>query len=292
LHVPDAFYHVTLRGNHKEPLFGAAADRVRLNAFVADATERFGVRVHAFCWMTNHLHALVQIGKRPLGDFVKSVTVRYSRYRHKALDTTGHLFERRYGARLIDVDAYFLAVLRYIHLNPVKAGLVRDPRTYPWSSHRAYLGSEALDWLTVEQGLALFGAEPRSARAAYARFLRESGVDADDDFACKAHPADPRILGNDEFISGLELTGGKSSNAMTLPALAEQVCARHGISVALLRSRIASPRLTPIRVELLEQAVVDAVANLTDVARYLGRDASTLSKQWKAQRAKNPVSGT
>jgi putative transposase len=77
--------------------------------------------------MTNHLHALVQIADRPLGMIMQRMAMRYSRHPHIVMNTTGHLFERRYEAKLLDVDVYFLTLLRYIHLNPVKGHLVADP---------------------------------------------------------------------------------------------------------------------------------------------------------------------
>jgi putative transposase len=129
LHVPGACYHVILRGNHRESLFGSTADRQVLNDIVADVIQRFSVRLHAFCWMSNHLHAVVQIAERPLGHLMQRIAMRYSRHRHKALRTTGHLFERRHKAKLVDVDAYFLTLLRYVHLNPVKAHIVSTLRT-------------------------------------------------------------------------------------------------------------------------------------------------------------------
>lgn len=144
LHIPGACYHVILRGNHREALFGQAADRRVLNDIVADVLIRVGGRIHAYCWMTNHLHALVQIAEAPLGKLMQRIAVRYSRYRHRCLRTSGHLFERRYKAKLVDVDAYFLTLLRYVHRNPVKAHIVSDPADYPWSSHCAYLGREVL----------------------------------------------------------------------------------------------------------------------------------------------------
>src|SRR5580698_624444 len=130
LHVPNGFYHAILRGNHREALFDAAADCQILNDIVADVINRFDARVHAFCWMSNHLHALLQIADRPLGEIMQRIAMRYARHRHKTLRTTGHLFERRYRAKLVDTDAYFLELLRYIHLNPVAAGVVTDPALY------------------------------------------------------------------------------------------------------------------------------------------------------------------
>jgi putative transposase len=204
LHVPGAHYHVILRGNHREALFGNSQDRCALNDIVADVSSRFEIRIHAFCWMSNHLHALLQIADRPLGQVMQRIAARYSRYRHKSLRTTGHLFERRYRAKLVDVDAYFLALLRYIHLNPVKARIVRDPADYPWSSHRAYLGTESIAWLTTTFGLSLFSTDLARARRAYRQFILQSSADELNPEE-QSHPDDPRILGTDAFIASIPL---------------------------------------------------------------------------------------
>ena len=157
LHVPGGWYHVVLRGNHREDIFSTDEGRLVLNDMVAEAIGKHGARVHAFCWMTNHLHALVHIGDAHLGKLMKRIAARYSRYRHRRLSTTGHLFERCYRAWLVDADAYFIALLRYIHLNPIAARMASAVDEYPWSSHRAYAGKDVLSWLTIDFGLSLFG---------------------------------------------------------------------------------------------------------------------------------------
>lgn len=127
LHVPGGFYHVILRGNHRENIFSNVDDQLALNAIVAEAIEKYHARVHAFYWMSNHQHAFLQIHQIKVGKVVQRIAMRYSRYRHKKLRTTGHLFERRHRAFLVDADTYFLTLLRYIHLNPVEACMVASP---------------------------------------------------------------------------------------------------------------------------------------------------------------------
>ncbi|HTE43346.1 MAG TPA: transposase [Steroidobacteraceae bacterium] len=167
LHVPGGFYHVTLRGNHQDDLFGTFEDRIILNDIVAEALPRHGARCHAFCWMTNHLHSSIQVGDTPLGPLMQRIAVRYARYRHKQLGITGHLFERRHGAWLVQTDLYFVTLLRYIHLNPVNAGIVKTAQEYQWSSHRAYLGLDTIPWLTTNFGLSMFGKTEDIARRHY-----------------------------------------------------------------------------------------------------------------------------
>jgi REP element-mobilizing transposase RayT len=267
-----------LRGNHQEPLFGSSADRSVLNNIVGEAVTQFNCRIHAFCWMTNHLHALVQIADCPLGKVVRCVAGRYSRYRHKTLNTSGHLFERRHKAKLVDVDAYFLTLLRYIHRNPVKAGLVRHPSDYPWSSHRAFLGAETISWLTTDFGLSLFSSHVAQARIAYDRFIVETCDEDDDDLEQESHSEDCRILGTDDFIAKIPLTPYKPRSAVTLETFAASICSQNGVSVELLRSLSRARHLASIRVAFSIQAIEQRVANLCEVARFLNRDHSSLTR--------------
>lgn len=278
LHVPGAVYHVILRGNHREALFGSEQDRIVLNEIVADVLGRCGSRIHAFCWMTNHLHALVQIAELPLGASMQRIAMRFSRYRHKALRTTGHLFERRHKAKLVDVDAYFLTLLRYVHLNPVKANIVADAADYPWSSHRAYLGIESVPWLTVDFGLSLFSPDSVRARDAYKQFFMRCTDNDDEEFALISHPEDSRVLGTDDFINAIPIAPYSARSTITLGELAESVCIQHSISLELLRSPSRARHLAPIRTTLARQAIEKRVSTLCEVARFLHREPSSLSK--------------
>lgn len=276
LHVHGGCYHVILRGNHREPLFESAADREALNRIVADVIARFAMRLHAFCWMSNHLHLLMQTAEHPLGKPMQRIAMRYSRHRHKVLRTTGHLFERRYKAKLVDIDAYFLTLVRYIHLNPVKARMVPQSSDYPWSSHRAYLGTELIPWLTTDFGLSMFSSDLARARRAYQQFMLEPSDD--DDLDNESHPEDPRVLGTDQFINSIPFVPYRPRSSLSLEELASGICAQHAIDLNLIRSRSSSRALTPVRLQILKQANDQRIASLTEVARFLNRDPSTLCK--------------
>ena len=165
LHVPGACYHVTLRGNHRQDIFFSDADRCLLGHYIEAACEPTGVRIHAYCWMSNHIHLLIQVTDVPLGSFMQRISSRYARAVQARVPTTGHLFQNRYHALLVDVDRYFLALLRYIHLNPVRSGLAENPADYRWSSHRAYLGRATVGWLVTDFGLRLFDGDTARAGA-------------------------------------------------------------------------------------------------------------------------------
>lgn len=152
--------------------------------------------------MTNHVHLLIQVGDVPLGRLMLRIAGRYSRtiQRHH-LHTTGHLFEKRYHPVIVDADEYLLELLRYIHLNPVRARMADAADAYRWSSHHAHLGTRAEPWVTTDFALAMFHSNRPQAVAAYSRFVGEC-VDAYSPLnECNAN--DRRILGSDEFAGKL-----------------------------------------------------------------------------------------
>lgn len=173
IHVPGGLYHAILRGNHREAIFHRPADYQAFEELVALYLERYEARLHAYCWMPNHVHLAVQVGRAPLGSLMQAVASVYARRKQRCIATTGHLFERRYRAKLVQFDAYLLALVRYIHRNPVRARLVGDPSEYGWSSHRAYLGLARRSWLLTEPTLLLLGGGTCASKHVYRRFMGE-----------------------------------------------------------------------------------------------------------------------
>lgn len=276
--IPRGYYHVVLRGNHQEPLFGAPDDRSALDSIVAGAIQQHAATVHGYCWMTNHLHAIVQISDRPLGELMQSIAMRYSRYRHKTLSTTGHLFERRYRAKVIDVDAYFLTALRYVHMNPVAAGIVDHPADYPWSSHRAFLGMRIVPWLTVDFGLRMFDADIAKAREAYAEFIGAYVPSDGEDLEGEFTDAPEKPSNWEDPSANTARSPVRRANTLTLEQLLDALCSEYGVSAELLSSRTKSHRVTAIRAAFATQAIDLHGATVAEVARFLQRDAGSLSR--------------
>jgi REP element-mobilizing transposase RayT len=269
IHLKNGFYHVTLRGNHRQPIFRADADRHLLNSIVARALARADARLHAYCWMTNHLHFLIQVTEEPLGSVMRDIAAGYARAFQEKLETTGHLFERRYHARLVDADAYLLVLLRYIHLNPVQAGLARAAGDYRWSSHCAYAGGSVESWLTTDFALGIFAPERAQAQAAYRRFIGEG---------------DPHWL-PDEKPTELESTLRLASPSLeylrapprqTLESLLTEAAERFGVPMDEFMSLSRDNDVVRARGWIGREAVKRRVASLSDVARLLGRDRATL----------------
>jgi len=278
LHVPGGFYHVTLRGNHQEDIFGTPDDREVLNEIVAEALPVHGARIHAFCWMTNHLHALTQVGDTPLGPLVQRIAARYSRYRHKQLRTKGHLFERRHDATLVQTDLYFVTLLRYIHLNPTDAGIAKSAEDYAWSSHRAYLGLENITWLTMDFGLSMFGKVDDVARRHYSLMVRGELYASEQSVLSQVNPNDSRVLGSDEFLATLKQFKFKARSRLTLEALIAQVCKQHKVSVEAVLSASKLRTLSAARAEIAHRAIDERIASLRAVGRALNRCPTVIAK--------------
>lgn len=280
LHVPGAFYHVTLRGNHRQDIFFSAKDRQRLERILSEVIERFVARVHAYCWMTNHIHLLIQVSEKPLGATMQRIASQYARQLQKRFSTTGHLFERRYHAVMVDVDEYLLELLRYIHLNPVRARMVDKPGDYPWTSHHAYSGEKVVDWLTVDFALGLFHADRQLAHAAYARFIN-SALDGSRHAALpspltEVNSNDHRILGSDEFVARVESAAWRPRSRKSLDDLINDASERFSVTredlIAAGRSRMKAR----VRAWVAHQAITLRVASLARVAQEFRRDESTL----------------
>jgi REP-associated tyrosine transposase len=276
IHAPGACYHVTLRGNHRQDIFFTRHDRDLFEELIAEALDRFTARLHAYCWMTNHVHMLLQVGDTPLGRLMMRIAGRYARTVQRHMDTTGHLFEKRYHAVLVDADQYLLALLRYIHLNPVRARLVKHPSDYPWCSHHAYLGDMTPRWLTTDFGLRMFHAEREQAIAAYARFVDEDVDNPSASPLLERNPSDTRILGDEDFSRKLLNVACAPRSRTTLNEVVAIACQQFSVTEDALRSASRQRCLTQARAWIAHQAIVQRIASLSAVARHFHRSEAAL----------------
>jgi putative transposase len=288
LHVPGGVYHVILRGNHRQAIFTKPDDRQMLDALVAETLARFDARAHAYCWMTNHLHLALQVADAPLGPIVRRIAGVYARRTQQRLQTTGHLFERRYRSVLVDADAHLLRLVRYIHLNPLRAGLVADPADYPWSGHRAYLGLASVPWLTTEFALRLLGSNLFRARRAYARLIAAGGDPDDSAEFTHGMPGDTRVLGDDGFLARVNSsrTGTRSSKPArpTLEQLIAAAAKEAGCTIEAMASASKARAVANARCHAAERALAAGVASISEIARRLNRSHSSLIEALQRRR--------
>ncbi|MEQ1807165.1 MAG: transposase [Burkholderiaceae bacterium] len=142
IEFPGAVYHVTARGDRREPIFADDEDRRSLLRVTAQALARFDGELLAYCLMGNHYHFVLHTRQANLSLMMRHVNGVYTQIFNRRHDKVGHLFQGRFKAILVDREAYLLEVCRYVELNPVRAKLVRKADAWAWSSYRAHVGAE------------------------------------------------------------------------------------------------------------------------------------------------------
>lgn len=166
--VPGFPHHVVHRGHDRQPIFRRSGDYERYLATLAEFKDRYRVKVYAYCLMTNHVHLLLEPADgHGMARLMRRAAGRHTRRLNAREGRRGTLWEGRYGSSVVDRDAYLLNCVRYIELNPVRAGLVRDPAGYAWSSCRVRLGLARVAWLDPYPG------EEHFAGTEYHTFLLE-----------------------------------------------------------------------------------------------------------------------
>lgn len=132
-------YHVMMRGIDKRDIFLADDDYEKFLFYIKKVEGKSSISLLAYCLMQNHVHLLIKEGKEEIGDSIRRITVGYAQYHNRNHVRTGHLFQNRYKSEPVDDDRYLLVVLRYIHQNPLRAGIVKNISNYKWSSYNDYL---------------------------------------------------------------------------------------------------------------------------------------------------------
>ncbi|HEY2868207.1 MAG TPA: transposase [Gaiellales bacterium] len=168
---PGAIHHVTTRGNAKAAIFRTSRDASVFLATLGTVLRDHRWPCFAYCLMPNHYHLLVETPEANLSVGMHSLNTKYARLFNAAHDRVGHVFQQRFHAEAVGKDQHLLEAMRYIALNPVRAGLATTPAAWRWSSHRAMAGLAAPPrWLARDRTLRLFGPDGADA---YARFVAE-----------------------------------------------------------------------------------------------------------------------
>ncbi len=140
---PGAIYHVMSRGNRRSEIFLKDNDYELFLMYLKMIRDKLGFKIHSICLMTNHFHILIETETVELSKIMQKLLSMYAEEFNYLHGFTGHLFEGRYTAKLIEDERYFLEVSRYIHLNPVKANMVREPLDYDYSSYGMFVEGKA-----------------------------------------------------------------------------------------------------------------------------------------------------
>ena len=273
IEFPGAVYHVTSRGDRREPIFDDDLDRQVFLEIVGGALDRFDACALAYCLMGNHYHLVLHTRRANLSLLMRHIngvyTQAYNRRHHKV----GHLFQGRFKAILVDRDAYLLEVCRYVDLNPVRADMVSHPDDWPWSSYQAHAGSRAPQlWLdTPSVHGYLLGQDVGNSRDARRAALRyEKLVEQGKDVQLWNEALKQQIyLGDDAFILRMQaLLEPERARAVEVPRT--QRCIRPDSIQAYLKAYE--------RNEAMVRACREGGHTLSAIAQEVGLSVSRVSR--------------
>lgn len=168
----DSVLHIVQRGNNKQTVFRETEDFEKFLSIIRKYIAKFKVEIYHYCLMKNHIHILLKIFKREeLAKIMQGILQSYRFYYKRKYGYTGYLYQGRYRSELIQDDSYLLECGRYIERNPIRAGIVKSPDEYKWSSCKYYTSGQK-DGITIENPLyASFGTNIESRRLAYKEYV-------------------------------------------------------------------------------------------------------------------------
>ncbi len=271
IEYPGAYYHVINRGNGGEKVFKRIGDKKKFLEYLEKTVKRFSLKLHTYCLMTNHYHLLIETPQQNLSVAIQWLNVSYAAYYNRRHKRNGHIFQGRYKAVLIDADEYLGQLSRYIHLNPVRAGMVTAAGQYPWSSYSAFIGkTKAPAWLETGGLLGYFGKQKKRAIRNYRNFVE--GIDAKTLEDPGKNIVGGFILGGTDFVGWVRET-----------FLSKMDGKREISQLNKLKSRPSLKNILQAVCEEFRCSEEDILARgrkknkVRDIAIYLARDFSGLS---------------
>jgi putative transposase len=172
IEYPGALYHVTSRGNEKKEIFREDRDKQKFLEILNEYHDRFGILIHSYVLLDNHYHLILET---PIGNLVKimhGINSRYTGYFNRKYQRVGHLLQGRYRAILVEKDAYLLALSRYVHLNPIRAGITDNLEKYSWSSYLGFIQPrKKVSWMDYDWVLSQFGNNLDLCRKKYKEYV-------------------------------------------------------------------------------------------------------------------------
>jgi len=274
LEYPGAVYHVVARGNERREIFRDDSDRELYLSRVRHYRERFGFRLYAYCLMTNHLHLALETGQVPLSRVMLGIHGSYTQAFNRRHRRAGHLFQGRYKAFLVQKDRYLLALIRYIHENPVKAKIVGRAAESLWSSDPYYRKGQAPDWLDIDLVLGMLGPRRGLALRSYRALVGgETGETYEN-----LESIGQIVKGDEEFAKRAFQEAGEPNVQKTLSVESVARAAADALDVKLkdMRSRQRHRKLSQARALAGYAGRELGGIPLAKTAAYFGRDGSTL----------------
>jgi putative transposase len=319
LDAPGALHHVMVRGIEGRPVFRGDADYRNLLDRLATLVAADAWTIYAWALLPNHFHLLVRTGIRPLPRSMRSVLTGYAGAFNRRYKRRGHLFQNRYKSIVVDEEPYFLELVRYLHLNPLRAGMVPDLPgldRYPFAGHGVLLGKALCPWQETAAVLARFSDRPAEARRMYRAFVADGvnqgrrpelqggglirslgGWEAVKELrrGREAYTADERVLGTGAFVEALlkhqeqRVAALDVHHRLTVDTLVRRISATLRVSPAALLGPIRTPDVVHAR-HLLAYVWTELLGRqASELAIALTRSRSNVT--WAAKRGGELVKG-
>jgi putative transposase len=292
IELEGGLYHVITRGNDRQDIFHCAADHLKFLSLMARQKERLPFYLYAYCLMTNHIHLLIERQAETVGKIMQRVLTGYSQYYNRKYKHVGHVFQGRHKSILCQSDPYLGELVRYIHLNPLRAKMVSAAEDYPYSSQRAYLGLQPAAIVDVDPVLRHFGPVKETARRRFREFVSAGvGLEYPKGFDS---PAEGDILGSEEFVDeAIHRIGDVAKRSQRKPkkqqrpfdaeALIVSVETVFGLSRDKFRGAVKTANAVMAK-EVLIVTGQKAGASLADISSIIDLDTSTVSRRNDAAR--------
>jgi REP element-mobilizing transposase RayT/DNA-binding transcriptional ArsR family regulator len=311
--APGALHHIIVRGIERRKIFKDNADRQSFIERVGGILSDNQTPCYAWALMPNHLHLLLKTGLTPIATIMRRLLTGYAVYFNRRYRRWGHLFQNRYKSILCQEDNYLLELVRYIHLNPLRAKQVSDLKKlerYPYCGHSVLLGHHRNDWQSVDETLKLFGNNVSSARRRYRQFVKKGAIQGrrpelvggglirsiggwqafktlgKADVHVKS---DERILGDSDFVEDVlkkaqeqrERQCQLEAEGFTVDQVAERVVAILGVKCEEVWEKGKYPQTVKARSLLCYWAVRELGISATELARRIGISQPAISQSVK-----------
>src|SRR5713226_703579 len=293
LEIEGGLYHIITRGNNRQLILGSDDDYLKMLLLLAQQKAKLPFYLYAYCLMPNHIHLLVERQDDSISRVMQRVLTGYSQYHNRKYRKVGHLLQGRYKAILCQSDQYLAELVRYIHLNPVRAKMVRRPEDFHYSSHRAYLGLDEAWLVDAEPVLRHFGATKKLARERFGLCVRAGMKLGHQEEFYRADEG--RILGSEEFVAETKHRIGeigrgarpqtKARSRLDPEALMTGVEKVTGLN----RREFCTAKKTRALVMAKEAMIIvgrELGASNVGLAKLIGVDSSVVSRRFESGKAK------
>ncbi len=274
-----AFHHIIVRGNNKQVIFKNISDYGIFEKYLSDSLAKIPVRLHGYVLMSNHFHFLTEITdeNNTPSKLMQTLLTKYAKYFNYKYDNTGHVFQGRYKAILCDKDNYLLQLIKYIHLNPARANIIKKLQDYTWSSYPVYLNIKKANWVYTKDILEHFGNNKKNAIVNFRKFINDYKDNKQEHKFYQGY-----ILGKDNFIENVKnrlseqvrLKPRHSLDNLTLKQLASLIKS----DVKELSNPTHQSNIVLLRKRFCYLAHIYAHKSNMELAIYLKFDLSAISK--------------